>query len=180
MNYSTRSTGLRLIAAPAAFNDGREGGAAMPDRPFRVLLIEDDTAVRKVTIRYLGLLGFAVIEAASPAQALELAAPEERIDLVLSDIAMYGMRGPAVVHELRTRRPDLPAILMTGFAIEAVSNRCWPPRTRLLLKPFSLDELRATVAELLAPSPAQPGSGPGPDGAAPPQTQDPDWERRVS
>jgi DNA-binding NtrC family response regulator len=110
-----------------------------------VLLVDDDAAVRRVTARYLVLLGYAVIEAANPADALALAAVDVRIDVVVSDIALPGMRGPALLQELRVGRPTVGAVLMTGFALEALHPGDWPPGTGLLEKPFDIDELRLSL-----------------------------------
>lgn len=144
-------------------------GADAPVTSFTVLLVDDDDAVRKVTARYLAQLGYSVIEAADGRQALLLTGPESRIDLVLSDIALPGMRGPALLSELRARCPSLGAVLMTGFAPEALHPEDWPPDTGFLAKPFTLQDLRLCLARRLGPgalttprgTPASAGNGPG-------------------
>jgi CheY-like chemotaxis protein len=108
-----------------------------------ILLVDDDDAVRRVTARYLALLGYTVVEAADATRAL--AAAEGRVDVVLSDIGLPGMPGPALLEALRSRRPTLRAVLMTGFSMEALHPEAWPPGTRLLSKPFTIDELRACL-----------------------------------
>jgi len=109
-----------------------------------VLLVDDDEAVRRVTARYLALLGYTVIEAGNAAQAL--AAGEGPVDVVLSDIGLPGIRGPALLEAIRFRRPSLRAILMTGYAEEALRPEDLPRDAGLLTKPFTLDELRACLA----------------------------------
>lgn len=119
---------------------------AVTERPERaVLLVDDDAAVRRVTARYLALLGYTVIEAANAEEALAVSARDGRIDLVLSDIALPGIRGPALLQELRVRRPDVPAVLMSGFAPEALHPASWPAGTGFLTKPFDLSELRLSL-----------------------------------
>jgi len=108
-----------------------------------ILLVDDDDAVRRVTARYLALLGYTVVEAADATRAL--AAAVGRIDVVLSDIGLPGMPGPALLEALRSTRPALRAVLMTGFSMEALHPESWPPDTRLLSKPFTIDELRACL-----------------------------------
>ncbi len=111
-----------------------------------VLLVDDDTAVRRVTARYLGLLGYRVLEAADASEALALAAADVRIDVVLSDIVLPGMRGPALLQELRVLRPGVGAVLMTGFALEALHTADWPADTGFLTKPFDVGELRLSLS----------------------------------
>jgi CheY-like chemotaxis protein len=108
-----------------------------------VLLVDDDDAVRRVTARYLALLGYTVVEAGEAGRALTAA--EGRVDVVLSDIGLPGMSGPALIEELRSRRPTLRTVLMTGFALEALRPEDWPPGTGFLTKPFTVDELRACL-----------------------------------
>jgi CheY-like chemotaxis protein len=114
-----------------------ETGAGAPVTSFTVLLVDDDDAVRKVTARYLARLGYSVVEAADGRRALQLTGPDSRIDLVLSDIALPGMRGPVLLSALRARCPSLRAVLMTGYAPEALQPEYWPPDTGFLAKPFT-------------------------------------------
>jgi len=130
---------------------GTGSGAGAPVTSFTVLLVDDDDAVRKVTARYLARLGYSVVEAADGRRALLLTGPESRIDLVLSDIALPGMRGPVLLSELRARCPSLRAVLMTGFAPEALHPEDWPPDTGFLAKPFTLQDLRLCLARRLGP-----------------------------
>jgi CheY-like chemotaxis protein len=83
------------------------------------------------------------VEAADATRAL--AVPEGSVDLVLSDIGLPGMPGPALLEALRSRRPTLQAVLMTGFSMQALHLEDWPPNTQLLSKPFTIDELRACL-----------------------------------
>jgi CheY-like chemotaxis protein len=96
-----------------------------------------------VTARYLGILGYTVLEAADATRAL--AAAEGRVDVVLSDIGLPGMPGPVLLKALRSRRPTVQAVLMTGFSMQVLHPEEWPPNTQLLSKPFTIDELRACL-----------------------------------
>jgi CheY-like chemotaxis protein len=169
-----------LDSWPAFGGTGPEGRATVAR--FTVLLVDDDDAVRRVMARYLKRLGCSVIEAADGLRALRLAGPESGIDLVLSDIALPGMRGPALVSESRARWPSLPAVLMTGFAPEALHPEDWPPDTPLLTKPFTLQDLRLCLARRLGPGAhAAPCSTPGSDPNAPGgRPEDPTDGRRPS
>ncbi len=112
-----------------------------------VLLVDDDRSVRKVTARYLAQLGYTVLEAADAADALALAHAGSGVDVVVSDIAMPGIRGPVLVRELQRRRPAIPAVLITGYAEEALQREDWPPGVVLLEKPFDVNQLRECLNE---------------------------------
>ncbi len=89
-----------------------------------ILLVEDEPAVRAVAAAMLGKLGYQVIVATHADEALLLAnQPGITIDLVLTDVVMPGMDGPAMIRKLRERRPDLRALLMSGYTGDAVTSR---------------------------------------------------------
>ncbi|HET9132781.1 MAG TPA: ATP-binding protein [Gemmatimonadales bacterium] len=116
-----------------------------------VLLVEDDVAVRVATTAVLERLGYRVLAAETPVEALALAAdPAQAIDIVLSDVVMPEMPGPALVARLRETRPTLKAILMSGYAGDAVASRgVEASQLPFLEKPFTIAALAATLrAEL--------------------------------
>ncbi len=89
-----------------------------------ILLVEDEPAVRAVAAAMLGRLGYHVIVATHADEALLLAnQPGVAIDLVLSDVVMPGLDGPALIRKLRERWPDLRAVLMSGYTGDAVTSR---------------------------------------------------------
>ncbi|MBP1804295.1 PAS domain-containing hybrid sensor histidine kinase/response regulator [Rubellimicrobium aerolatum] len=115
-----------------------------------VLLVDDDALVRAGVADMLRDLGHAVAEAASGAAALDLldgAAP----DLLVTDFAMPGLDGRALVAAARQRHPRLPALLITGFAHLAASELGDLPR---LAKPFSQVQLAQAVERAVASVPA--------------------------
>ncbi len=119
-----------------------------------VLLVEDDVAVRTVTAAVLERLGYVVLAAEAPDAALALVAdPDTVVHLVLSDVVMPGMSGPALVQRLRAARPELRTILMSGYAGDAVASRgVEASGLPFLEKPFTLAALAAALrAELDAP-----------------------------
>ena len=117
-----------------------------------VLLVEDEELVRDVARKSLESIGLTVLEAATPAQALELAqAAGPSIDLLLTDIAMPGMRGPDLAVRLRELRPGLKVIFMSGYTVEVAL----PPFTsdadaNFLPKPFTVAGLRRMVTKVIA------------------------------
>jgi CheY-like chemotaxis protein len=121
--------------------------------PATILLVDDDPAVRDVTAAMLEDLGYAVIEADSGAAALDLLTKGVRVDLMLADFAMPGMTGGDLVVAVAERRPNLPVLLVTGYAddraLAAVTE------DRLVLKPFRTEDLARKVRVALS----GPGSG---------------------
>lgn len=137
-----------------------EHSAAMPDEQTapaagRVLVVEDDEAVRMVLCRHLAELGWATVAAARAEEALaRLSAENGVIALVLSDITMPGaMNGIDLAWEIRRRWPDLPVLLASGHAGGAEAGL--PPGMRLLRKPFRLARLREAIEEATTPHRAE-------------------------
>ncbi|MBY0338809.1 MAG: PAS domain-containing protein [Acetobacteraceae bacterium] len=105
----------RPVVLPGGPDDG-------PSGRYRVLLVDDEAAVRELTCAALEALGFAVLPAGGTDEALALLASGEMVDILLSDLSMPGRDGLALIAEAQRRRPDLPAILLTGFATGAVER----------------------------------------------------------
>lgn len=108
------------------------------------LLIDDEEYVRVSTADMLADLGYRVIEAASAEAALALVEASTPIDLVLTDHLMPGMSGTEFARLVRQRHPDLPILVVSGYAdVEGIA-----PDLPRLSKPFRKDELAATIASL--------------------------------
>jgi PAS domain S-box-containing protein len=97
--------------------------SADPDLPdknefvgIRLLLVDDDPAVREVTGLMLRELGCIVSEAGSGSEALAALERGLEIDLVAADVAMPGMNGPELVREIRKQLPEIAVLLVTGYA----------------------------------------------------------------
>ncbi|WP_036282015.1 cell cycle histidine kinase CckA [Methylocystis sp. ATCC 49242] len=111
-----------------------------------VLLVEDEDAVRAIGARALKSRGFTVLEAATGLEALELV--EEvggKIDLIVSDVVMPEMDGPAMFAELRKRGVDAKVIFVSGYAEEAFAKNLPEGDFGFLPKPFSIKQLIETV-----------------------------------
>jgi signal transduction histidine kinase/ActR/RegA family two-component response regulator len=87
----------------------------------RVLVVEDNEAVRRSVTRTLKAVGYSIIEAVSGDAALALFDDNgESIDVILTDVIMPGRyQGPDLVRQIRKRRPDIPVIFMSGYPHEA-------------------------------------------------------------
>jgi len=119
-----------------------------------VLVVEDEEAVRALARRVLASRGYRVLEAGSAADALTLAAEaREPIDLLLTDVVMPGMGGPALAERLVRGRPGLRVLYISGYAEEAIQRHgSLPAGGALLEKPFTADELAFRVRETLSAS----------------------------
>lgn len=118
----------------------------------RILLVEDEPAVRKTIARQLGALGYSVVEASNGLDAVKLLQEVPEIRLVLTDIVMPGaLTGPQLVREIRKSRPELPAILMSGYPEEtAMSGGGIDPQDLQLMKPISMADLARAIRSRLA------------------------------
>ncbi|MFC7535901.1 response regulator [Sphingomonas sp. GCM10030256] len=124
--------------------------SVLTTRPLRILLVDDHPGVRAMTAAMLHDLGHKVTEACNGVEALELleqqADANGRLELVISDYAMPHLSGMEVVRRVRERQPDLPALLITGYAdTEEIGQKL--DQMVVLAKPFTLGGLSAGIAE---------------------------------
>jgi PAS domain S-box-containing protein len=137
--------------APAAMEE-LPGSEALPSG-LRVMLVEDDSEVRKVVEAFLAALGCEVVSAATADQALSvLDAGAGPFDLLLSDIALgAGMRGTRLAAEVQQRFPQIAVLLMSGFSSELLdADREVPQSWELLRKPYTRSDLARAMAKVLA------------------------------
>jgi CheY-like chemotaxis protein len=129
----------------------RKVARSAPARPLlrsgdgvRVLVVEDEVIVRDLTRMTLAANGFAVVEAANGALALE-ALESTSFDLVISDVVMPGLGGAALAEAMAARAQVLPIIFMSG----QLKDDRFDPAHPFLLKPFTPSQLLATVRSTL-------------------------------
>jgi signal transduction histidine kinase len=118
--------------------------ATADGRRLCVLVVDDEPIVREVTVDFLREQGHEVIEADNGVSALALFhANREKIDLAVFDFAMPGMNGVDLAVAARTRRPDLPVILLTGyFDLNTV-----PSDISIMHKPFTDSGLLRAISD---------------------------------
>jgi signal transduction histidine kinase/ActR/RegA family two-component response regulator len=104
----------------------------------KILVVDDDAAVLKTTLRLLDALGYSAIPAASGEEALQLLDSDSEIDLILADLAMPKMSGVEFAKTIKTTHP-LPVILVTGYG-NREALECFR-EARILQKPYTEDEL---------------------------------------
>ena len=113
----------------------------------KVLVVDDDDAVREVAAGYLGDLGYEVVEAGSGGAALEHFGNGSEPSAVLMDYAMPGMNGRELALEISKRRPGIPVVFVTGYAdAEAFSDT---DPTAILRKPYTRSQLAAAMDRCL-------------------------------
>jgi CheY-like chemotaxis protein len=109
-----------------------------------VLVVDDDSALRRMVHRWLTRAGYAVIEAADGASALRILLDRDhRVDLVLTDMEMPALNGRELAAMLRTANMQMPLVLMSGNADWARDLPSLPgePVLKLLPKPFTPEQL---------------------------------------
>ena len=110
------------------------------------LLVDDEELVRLSTADMLNELGYAVIEAGSAEDALEFLRSGKDFDILITDHLMPGMNGTDLARAIRTAKPDVPVLIVSGYA-EREGIEADLPR---LTKPFRKDELAESLAQLSA------------------------------
>ena len=121
-----------------------------------VLVVEDDSAIRRGLVDALSFAGYSVTESRDGSDAVQLAL-EMPIDLVLLDVMLPGVDGFAILKQLRQAKPTLPVIMVTARGAE--DDRVHGLRggaADYVVKPFSAKELLARVEAVLRRSPERP------------------------
>ena len=133
-------------AAPAATSRPAPspGGGGAPSPGARILLVDDDDDVREVTAAMLRADGHAVVEAANGHAALDILDRGEPLDLMVVDYAMPAMNGAEYARAARQRRPEVPALLITGYAESGLLADI-ADLAAVLRKPFRQADLAAAV-----------------------------------
>ncbi|MBO9575561.1 MAG: response regulator [Sphingobium sp.] len=124
-----------------------------------ILLVEDEDMVRSVAERALTRQGYTVITANDGEQGLARMAQAEKIDLLISDVVMPGMDGPAMVRNIRAEHPNIPVLFMSGYAEEQLRKSIDIENVAFLPKPFSVNQLAEAARDVLSAAREQASSG---------------------
>lgn len=143
---------LPVTAAPeSALEDGSYG--AIKKGQGNILLVEDEVELRNVNAEFLSGLGYKVTCAGSGPEALQLAAQNGQIDLVISDVVMPKMSGREFADRLIQIRPNTKLLYVSGYADDVVLQTGIPTQGMVFLqKPYSLKQLAGKVQSLLSVS----------------------------
>jgi PAS domain S-box-containing protein len=128
----------------------RESGTYRVSGQGHLLVVEDDASVRAAVVRALRGAGYTVTEARNAEEALRVLDSGEKVELMITDMVMPGMPGVTLLGEARSRRPGLPAIVLSGYSGESASDM-WrvPDHAVFVEKPVSPAELIRRVGQLL-------------------------------
>jgi two-component system cell cycle sensor histidine kinase/response regulator CckA len=117
-----------------------------------ILLVEDEDPLRAVVARMLAQAGYRVLDARTPSEACELFnRHREDIKLLLTDVVMPEMNGPALAQRLVALRPELRVLFVSGYTEELPVLDTPAAKSRFLAKPFTSATLLAVVADLIEP-----------------------------
>jgi PAS domain S-box-containing protein len=116
-----------------------------------ILIVEDETNLRRMARQFLENQGYTVLEAADGVAALQICvAHPSRIHLLLTDVIMPGMNGRELAQRVLEQRPDAKVIYMSGYTENAIgTNGTLDTGITLLQKPFTLQALKQKVREVL-------------------------------
>ncbi|HYD24172.1 MAG TPA: response regulator [Croceibacterium sp.] len=115
----------------------------------RILLVEDEDMVRAVAERALTRQGYTVVAAADGDEGVEAVRANPDFDLVVSDVVMPSMDGPAMAREIRQLVPKMPVLFMSGYAEEQLRREIDIEGMHFIAKPFSVAQIAAKVGEVL-------------------------------
>jgi signal transduction histidine kinase len=116
----------------------------------RVLVVEDEPAVRMLITETLRELGYRSTEAVDGPAGLAIVQSKAPIDLLITDVGLPGLNGRQLADAARALRPDLQVLFITGFAGNAaVGNGVLEAGMEILTKPFSMDALAAKLQAMV-------------------------------
>jgi signal transduction histidine kinase len=116
----------------------------------RIIVVEDEAGVRSLVQQVLGHHGYRVRSTSNPTQALDwIRQDPDEVDLLISDVVMPHMSGPALADAVAHIRPDLPVLFMSGYANDAANRMTVPPSAAFVQKPFTRVFLLERIRELL-------------------------------
>ena len=123
--------------------------------PPKVLFVDDEVTMSRATGRLLARMGFEVIIAETPLEAMTLAHDED-VDVVVADIHLPNFSGLELAHELRATGLMAPILFISGDSRAlGDAGKAGVDRTNLLAKPFTAAQLNAAIWDTLS---ANPGS----------------------
>jgi len=134
------------VAPKGGISSPTEGGIE------KILVVEDQEAVRSFVVVALRQYGYQVLEASDGNEAMTIAGCQlGQLDLLLTDVVMPGMNGRELSGRLKELYPDLRVLFISGYTADVIARRgVLDPGVTFLHKPFSAEELAAKVREVLA------------------------------
>lgn len=117
----------------------------------KILLVEDEDPIRLFSSRVLKEKGYEVLEARDGIQAMQMMKTQTDIVLIITDVMMPGIDGPALISEVHKFKPHVKALFVSGYPKESIESSLPAHLTQryFLQKPFSLTDLVAKIHEIL-------------------------------
>ncbi len=117
----------------------------------KVLLVEDDDLMRKMTTDMLETIGYSVLAVGSPLEALSICEEKDaRFDLVITDVVMPGMSGRELRDKLGIIRPDMKVLFMSGYTSNVIVHHgVLEEGVHFIQKPFSLNDFARKIQEAM-------------------------------
>lgn len=127
------------------------GAGSIPRGTETILVVEDEDVVRELVREVLEMQGYNVLQASNADEAIAICRGHSgQIHMVLTDVVMPGLAGPALVDRLVALRPGLRSVLMSGYTESAVQRpSAFDPGTSFLQKPFTPESLAKKVRDVL-------------------------------
>lgn len=137
---------------PETASKPQTGPAALPMGTETVLLVEDEIAVLNITRRLLEKLGYTVLAASNPNEAVRLVQEYAGdIHLLLSDVIMPDMNGRDLWQHLKPMRPAMKCLFISGYTADIIAHKgVIDADVQFLQKPFSIQELAEKLREALS------------------------------
>lgn len=120
-----------------------------------VLLVEDEEMLLMVATSMLEEIGYTVIQASNPIDALAICQKaDQQIDLILTDVVMPGMNGKVMVDRIRSMRPTTKVLFMSGYTADIVAQRGIVEEGMYFIqKPLNINQLNEKLGEILGSAP---------------------------
>ena len=120
-----------------------------------ILVVEDAAPLRDLVCQALSVSGCTVLSAPEAAEALRILSQQKgKIHLLITDVIMPGMNGPALAKQVRAMRPETKILYMTGYSGEFVRSDMLIPGVSFIQKPFTPADLRRKIRKMLSDKPA--------------------------
>jgi CheY-like chemotaxis protein len=162
--YSEEGNGTEFkVCLPAAetmaIAQSADASREMPIGHGEVILVADDeSAIREITKSTLETYGYSVLTAGDGAEAVALFAQhKDEVKLVLTDLRMPYMDGPATIRALKKLDPQIRIIITSGLTAKAI-DAASAGASAFLSKPYTADRLLKALANLLSQKPTAPRS----------------------
>jgi CheY-like chemotaxis protein len=136
----------RTTAVPAIHSPDEARNVPLRRHKATILVVDDDKDVRQLAVSCLETLGYQVVAAEGGHAAVQIAASQDGIDMVLIDVAMPEINGVETIEAILKKRPGVPFLYMTGYVGPMKLDAS---EQRVLKKPFTIAELAGKVEELL-------------------------------